>query len=241
METIPYTYKLIFKPTGQYYYGVRYAKGCHPNDLWNKYFTSSKHVHKLIKDYGLNSFLVKITKTFSSKIEAIEHEHSILNRVKADKNGKFINKTNSKALFSNEGLILIHHPETKIQSYHDPELPIPNNWKIGTSYEVSSKLSKIRKGKQAHNKGKISKKTGPCSDSRKKSISESRKLTPKSTCEHCGKQCDGGNFKRFHGDNCKLNPNINYNVLKQRSEINKKSYLTQLESNTFNNFKPKIQ
>jgi len=42
MNTIPYTYKLIFKPTGQYYYGVRYAKGCQPSDLWDKYFTSSK-------------------------------------------------------------------------------------------------------------------------------------------------------------------------------------------------------
>jgi len=237
MDTLPYTYKLIFKPTGQYYYGVRYAKGCHPNDLWDKYFTSSKHIHKLIKEYGLNSFTTKITKTFSSKKEAIEHEHSILIRVKADKNGKFINKTNSKALFSNEGLILIHHPETKLQSYHDSSLPIPNNWKIGVSKDLSKKFSKIRKGKPAHNKGKKTKSTGPCTEERKFSISESRKLTPKLTCEHCGKQCDGGNFKRFHGCNCKLNPNIDQQILKERSEITKKSYLTQIKKGNFNNFK----
>ena len=237
MNTLPYTYKLIFKPTGQYYYGVRYAKGCHPKDLWDKYFTSSKHIHKLIKEYGLNSFIIKITKTFSSKKEAIEHEHSILIRVKADKNGKFINKTNSKALFSNEGLILIHHPETKLQSYHDPNLPIPTSWEIGITEDLSEKFSKIRKGKPAHNKGKKSKPTGPCTQERKLSISESRKLTPKLTCEHCGKQCDGGNFKRFHGNNCKLNPNIDQQILKERSEITKKSYLTQIKKGNFNNFK----
>lgn len=241
METIPYTYKLIFKPTGQYYYGVRYAKGCNPNDLWDKYFTSSKHIHKLIKEYGLNSFIIKITKTFNNKIDAINHEHSVLTRTKANRNGKFINKTISKALFSNEGLILINHPMTNTQIYHDPKLPIPNGWIIGISDMCSNVLSLIRKGKPAHNKDKKSKLTGPCTNERKLSISNSRKLTPKITCKHCNKQCDGGNFKRFHGDKCKLNPDINPNILKERSEITRKSYLTQLNSNNFNKFKPKTQ
>ena len=239
MNTIPYTYKLIFNPTGQYDYGVRYAKGCNPNDLWDKYFTSSKHIHKLIKEYGLNSFTIKITKTFNNKTEAINYEHSILTRIKADRNGKFINKTVSKALFSNEGLVLIHHPITNIQIYHDPKLPIPKDWVIGISDTYSEMLSLTRKGKAAHNKGKKGKSTGPCTNNRKFSISQSRKLTPKITCQHCNKQCDGGNFKRFHGDNCKFNPNINPKILKERSEITRKSYLTQLNSNNFNHFKKK--
>lgn len=241
MNTIPYTYKLIFKPTGQYYYGVRYAIGCNPNDLWDKYFTSSKHVHKLIKEYGLSSFIIKITKTFNNKFEAINHEHSVLNRVNAAKNGKFINKTNSMVPPSNDGLIVIHHIILDFETFHDPKLPIPNGWVKGVSLKHKKTQSLIRKGKPAHNKGKKGKPTGPCTEERKSSISKSRNLTPKITCEHCNKQCDGGNFKRFHGDNCKLNPNINPEILKERSEITRKSYLTQLNSNNFNNFKPKTQ
>lgn len=237
METIPYTYKLIFKPTGQYYYGVRYAKGCNPNDLWDKYFTSSKHVHKLIKEYGLNSFTIKITKTFSNKKDALLHELNILERVKANINGKFINKAIFKDSYSNEGLIVIHHFELGIETFHEPSLPIPIGWVIGISDKHKMSQSLIRKGKPAHNKGKKTKPTGPCTQERKLAISESRKLTPKLTCEHCNKQCDGGNFKRFHGENCKLNPNINPYILKERSEITRKSYLTQLEKGIFNNFK----
>lgn len=240
METIPYTYKLIFKPTSQYYYGVRYAKGCNPNDLWDKYFTSSKHIHKLIKEYGLNSFIVKITKTFKNKVDAINHEHLILTRVKADKNGKFINKHIFNNTKLNDGLIIIHHKLLEIETRHDPNLPIPTRWVKGISDKHKTNLSKSLKGKPTHNKGKKCKPSGPCSETRKKAISESRKLTPKLTCKYCNKQCDGGNFKRFHGDNCKLNPNIDPNILKERSEITKKSYLTQIKNNSFNNFKTKI-
>jgi hypothetical protein len=240
METIPYTYKLIFKPTGQYYYGVRYGKGCNPNDLWDKYFTSSKHIHNLIKIFGLNSFIVKITKIFTNKEDAINHEHTILNRVKADRNGKFINKTVSKAIPSNDGLIVIHHNQLGVETFHDPELPIPIGWIRGISKSHKKSYSLIRKGKPAHNKGKLGKLTGPCSESRKLAISNSRKLTPKIICSHCEKAFDGGNFKRFHGKNCKLNPKINPEILKERSKINQKSYKTQMINETFNHFKKKI-
>jgi hypothetical protein len=49
---IPFTYLIKHIPTGRNYYGVRYKKGCHPNDLWLKYFTSSKKIKGLIKKYG---------------------------------------------------------------------------------------------------------------------------------------------------------------------------------------------
>jgi hypothetical protein len=241
METIPYTYKLIFKPTGQYYYGVRYAKGCNPTDLWDKYFTSSKHIHKLIKEYGLNSFIIKITKTFNDKNDAITHELNVLTRANAHKNGKFINKTICKAPPSHDGLIIIHHIELDFETFHSPNLPIPIGWIKGTNDKHKITQSNIRKGKPAHNKNKKCKLTGPCTKERKIAISESRKLTPKITCEYCGKQCDGGNFKRFHGDNCKSNPNIDQQKIKERSEITKKSYLTQINKGNFNKFKGKIR
>jgi hypothetical protein len=235
--TIPYTYKLIFKPTGQYYYGVRYAKNCNPNDLWDKYFTSSKHIHKLIKEYGLHSFIVKITKTFTNKVDALNHEKEILIRVKADKNGKFINKHIFHNTPINTGLIVIHHNDTNVETFHDPNIPIPTGWLAGFSESHLKSMSTSQTGKP-HKKRDFYKKTGPCSNERKTNISKSRKLTPKLICEHCGKQCDGGNFKRFHGINCKFNPNIDQQVIKERSNIAKKSYSTQTLKGNFNIVKP---
>ena len=43
-----------------YYVGVR-CKDCNPNDLWIKYFTSSKTIHKLIELYG-KDFNLKLLK-----------------------------------------------------------------------------------------------------------------------------------------------------------------------------------
>ena len=240
METIPFTYKLIFKPTGQYYYGVRFAKGCNPSDLWDKYFSSSKHIHKLIKEYGLNSFSFKIMKTFTNKTDAINHEHNVLVRVKADKNGKFINKSILKPSFSNEGLIAIHHNELDFEVFHSPILPIPIGWSVGVSARHKTSQSNIRKGKPAPNKGKKCKPTGTCSTERKENISKSRLETPKITCDYCGKTTDPGNFKRFHGDNCKLNPNVDPNKIKELSIKNKLSYDKQIINGTFNKPKPKI-
>ena len=99
-------------------------------------------------------------------------------------------------------------------------------------------MSKVRKGKPAHNKGKIGKSTGPCTNERKNNIKKSRLLTNKLECEFCGRVCDPGNHKRFHGENCKSNPNINQEKIKERSEIAKKSYLTQIKNNNFNTVKP---
>jgi hypothetical protein len=240
MENTPFTYKLIFKPTGQYYYGVRFAKGCHPSDLWDKYFTSSKHIHKLIKEYGLNSFSFKIMKTFTTEQAAIAHEYNVLTRVKADKNGKFINKTISKAIPSNSGLIIIHHSIIGCETFHDPELPIPCGWLKGISDKHRSSLSNIRKGKPNPNKGKKGKSKHPCSEERKTSISRSRMNTPKITCKYCDKNIDPGNFKRFHGDNCKFNPNIDQSKLKELSLKNKLSYDKQVTNGTFNKPKPII-
>lgn len=70
----PYTYRIQCIPTGEYYYGVRYANGCHPNDLWVKYFTSSKDIHYLIKQHGKDAFICEIRKTFESIEAAIKWE-----------------------------------------------------------------------------------------------------------------------------------------------------------------------
>ena len=101
IKTIPFTYLIKHIPTNRYYYGVRYKKGCHPNDLWTKYFTSSKKVKGLIKKYGKKSFIFEIRKTFKTFQEAINWENKILKRMKVIYRDDFLNLTNNKSIDPN--------------------------------------------------------------------------------------------------------------------------------------------
>ena len=86
---MPYIYLIYSKTLKMYYVGVRYAKNCNPNDLWVKYFTSSKTIHKLIELYGKEDFKYKIVKIFKTAEEAILQEHQYT--LKAIKKEKYLN------------------------------------------------------------------------------------------------------------------------------------------------------
>jgi hypothetical protein len=88
---IPYTYYIFHPATGSKYYGARYAKDCHPSDLWTKYFTSSKKIHALIKIYGKESFIVEVRKTFDTSDEALNWEEKVLTRLKVTKSDIWLN------------------------------------------------------------------------------------------------------------------------------------------------------
>jgi hypothetical protein len=90
---IPFTYLVKHIPTNRYYYGVRYKKGCHPNDLWKKYFTSSRKVKGLIRRYGKKSFIFEIRKTFKTAKQAYNWEHKVLRRMKVIHRDDFLNLT----------------------------------------------------------------------------------------------------------------------------------------------------
>jgi hypothetical protein len=65
INTTPaYVYRLICKPTGQFYYGLRYANikqyRMPEDDLWIYYFASSDPVDELVAIYGKNSFDYKV-------------------------------------------------------------------------------------------------------------------------------------------------------------------------------------
>lgn len=77
----PYTYLIVFKPTNQFYYGVRYAKKCDPDELWKTYFTSSRIVHSLIENNSINDFNVEIRRVFTSKHKAIKWEQKVISKI----------------------------------------------------------------------------------------------------------------------------------------------------------------
>lgn len=69
-------------------------------------------------------------------------------------------------------------------------------------------------------------------------ISKSRFLTPKQTCPHCNKAIDPGNYKQFHGDNCKLNPNIDQSILAKRSKDKRAATLKAIINGTHKHKSP---
>jgi len=77
-DTIPYVYIVKNKTLGLKYIGLRYAKGCEPKDLWVSYFTSSKHIKKLITLFGVDDFKIKVLKQFSNNYEAMQYENKLL-------------------------------------------------------------------------------------------------------------------------------------------------------------------
>lgn len=92
----PYTYLIGWTKSNKYYYGVRYAQGCHPNDLWNSYFTSSKHVQRYYEKHG-EPDIIQIRKTFDNPNKARLWEHKVLLRINAKDHKDFLNHSNNFA------------------------------------------------------------------------------------------------------------------------------------------------
>lgn len=76
----PYTYLIGWSQHQKYYYGVRFAKGCHPNDFWSEYFTSSTKVAEYREQHG-EPDVIQIRKTFHNREAAIAWENKVLRRM----------------------------------------------------------------------------------------------------------------------------------------------------------------
>ena len=90
----PFTYCLTFLLTGERYYGVRYAKGCHPSQLWTTYFTSSEIITDLIEEHGEDAFIFEVRKTFITAEQARSWETKFLTRIDAAKHPEWLNGHN---------------------------------------------------------------------------------------------------------------------------------------------------
>lgn len=96
----PYTYLIGWSHLDKWYYGVRVAKisfclyetGCHPNDFWVTYFTSSNEVQKYRKEYG-DPNVIQIRKTFDDPVKAFEWEKKVLKRLNIYFNDRWLNNS----------------------------------------------------------------------------------------------------------------------------------------------------
>jgi len=94
---IPYTYLIGWSEHNIWYYGVRYAKGCQPSDLWTFYFTSSKLVKSARETYG-EPDVVQIRRTFLTEDAARNWETKVLRRIKVVVREDFLNQTDNIAI-----------------------------------------------------------------------------------------------------------------------------------------------
>lgn len=90
--TIPFTYLIGWSEHNLWYYGVRFAQGCDPTDLWTKYFTSSEIVTDTRMKLG-EPDVIQVRKTFSTDIKAKLWEDKILSSIPKEKRIHWLNQT----------------------------------------------------------------------------------------------------------------------------------------------------
>ena len=181
-----YTYLIGWSKLNKWYYGVRFSKNCSPDDLWVKYFTSSKYVKEYRKNNG-EPDIVEVRKIFESSEEARNWETRFIKKIKAVGNSNWLNKTDNTNKFYSEGELSLEHKKklSKIRS----EKNIGNTFRKGKKFSEESilklKISRnARKDKpmlgkkmsdEAKNKMRLSKLGKKMNDSFKISCSERNK------------------------------------------------------------------
>lgn len=109
VENLPYTYLIGWSKLDIWYYGCRYAKDCHPDDFWVKYFTSSQYVAEFIRINGQpdirevrqiftdNNYKTRVTR-------CQKWEEKFLEKVDAIKSDRWLNKSNKGSKFNTAGM-----------------------------------------------------------------------------------------------------------------------------------------
>lgn len=222
-EIAGYVYKLTHIESGQTYFGSRVAnvgqRKSPEEDLWIRYFTSSKVITEMVEKFGKDSFIAEILYRDTDLDEVFWTEQDYIKE----------NINDPLCLNQHYKDRLLGH---KIWSTHGKEppnkgLPSPQRG-IKVSPERLEKQTVNRKGKNlgqvpwnkgqtgvysketldkfiAAGKQKAGDKNGfygrSHSEETKKLLSDAQKK--ERTCPHCGKIGRGSAMIRWHFDNCK--------------------------------------
>lgn len=166
----PYTYLIKCIPTGEVYYGVRFSKKCHPNDLWKSYFTSSQIIKRRIKQYGKEAFLFEVRKIFANKQLAISWEEKVLRRLDIRHKPHWLNHCIGQTVvqgsgtknsvygrkwFNNGTIDKLLFPEDKPNSWVPGRLRGKNPGKLNGNYQGKSMTPEHRKAHSRKMKGKL--------------------------------------------------------------------------------------
>jgi hypothetical protein len=225
----PYTYLIKHRPTGKVYYGFRSANKVDPQeDLWNKYYTSSPKVQKLIEETGKESFDVEVRRVFETKEQAVAWEAKVLRRCKVLHDDRWINQNVAGYIIpteeSNKKIRDFHKDRPKTEDHKQKirdgnigkkKPPRTDEYRAlmsklksgennpmygkGCTPERAANISAAKKGKPAKNKGV------PMSEEQKAILRETKERNKiMLTCEVCGKTMRASHFKIYkHGPDCK--------------------------------------
>lgn len=91
LDRRPYVYFIMWTKHNLAYIGVRHAKNCHPDDLWTRYFTSSKYVQEQRELLGEPDHL-EILEIFLTADEAVNYEQDVIRTFELHANPIFLNR-----------------------------------------------------------------------------------------------------------------------------------------------------
>ena len=174
----PYTYLIGWSDKDTFYYGVRYANGCHPSELWKTYFTSSKYVKSFVEENG-SPDIIKVRKTFTNTDLARFWEHKVLRRFNVRSDNRFLNKTDNISMPILLGKDNPMFGKTRV---------FTDEWKRNMSKSCVGRRPPFTGLKHT--------------DETKIRISKTKLSREDLTCNKCGKTVSEGNYYRWHGDQC---------------------------------------
>lgn len=200
----PYTYLLEWTAHNKRYIGARWAKGCHPNDLWSKYFTSSDYVREFVEKNGAPDVIL-IDQIFDDPQDALNRECFLQQKFDVIHNDQFLNKA-----------IMGQY------NYNDPDIRtrqilalrgVPKSPKHAAQCRIAH-LGVIESDTTKERKriAKAGIKRAPFSEIWKKNISKSCMGRPSPNrgkkqsvvkCPHCDKTGGAYTMQRWHFNNCR--------------------------------------
>ena len=220
-DRTPFTYTIHCIDENVNYYGVRFARGCHPDELGVKYFSSSKTVKRLIKHYGVARFVFNVRKVFNSPEKAIAWETKVLCRLDAAHNPRWLNKHNNPGEASILRRITTRGwkwSELSKQKARKPKSS-EHRKKLGTALaknrftwlgvkraDQSLRMlgNHLSKGKSRVVSEETREKLRIANSG--KTFSYRPRNHPEKTCPRCGCTGSGPNMSRYHFNNCRIIP-----------------------------------
>lgn len=210
---IYYTYLIGWSKLNRWYYGVRYAKDAHPNELWTRYFTSSRVVEHFAKING-DPDVIEIRKTFDSPVKARLWESKVLTRMNVSSDSRFLNVTANAAPISPSELPkeIEAIRRSKISSSHKGGNRRYKSQKESYPDSAKSIISQKAKDRWSNaNKEVLSEKmkqgwknmSQESEAARKESWKKAYDSKPLLECPHCSKTGKNRSaMSRWHFDNC---------------------------------------
>lgn len=206
----PYTYLIGWPDHDTWYYGVRYANGCDPSDLWNPYTTSSEYVRDFVAKHG-DPPIKLIRRTFNDKKSARLWENRVLKRMKVVSNDRWLNKHDSMAPPINPfGNLAMRRPENRAKA------KLNNTGSGNPMFGKKQKLITCPHCNTTSGANTYARWHGDncplINPDAFRPVGENNPFFGKhhtnvqqKTCSHCGQTLDVRNYARYHGDKCKMN------------------------------------